>query len=218
MTDSSTAKPRRGCLFYGCISGTACLLIILIGFLLGLYQLKRMLNFYTDSHPTPLPSVQMSPAEVEQLKMRIDNFQDAVRTGRPTPPLTLTSDEINAFIQTDTNFARLKGKLYLTIDGNRLKGQVSVPLDDLGLRIFRGRYLNGMGIFAVSLQKGNLVVTPDILVVKGKPLPGVYMDKIRSQNLAESLNNNPRASVGLNRLQEIHVSDGRLVLLPKLEQ
>lgn len=218
MTDPSAVKPRRGCLFYGCISGIACLLIILIAFLLGLYQLKRMLNFYTDSRPAALPSVQMSPAEIEQLRMRIENFQDAVRTGRPTPPLTLTSDEINAFIQTDTNFARVKGKLYVTIDGNRLKGQVSVPLDDLGLRIFRGRYLNGLGIFAVSLQKGNLIVTPDILVVKGKPLPGVYMDKIRSQNLAENLNNNPRASVGLNRLQEIRVSDGKLVVVPKLEQ
>jgi hypothetical protein len=218
MTDPATPKPRRGCLFYGCLSGTACLLVILLAFLLGLYQLKRMLNFYTDSHPSPLPSVQMSSREIDQLKLRIENFQDAIRTGRPTPPLTLTSDEINALIETDPNLARVKGKLYVTIDGNRLKGQVSVPLDDLGLRIFRGRYLNGTGIFAVSLQKGNLILTPEVLVVKGKPLPGVYMDKIRSQNLAETLNNNPRASVALNHLQEIRVSDGRLVLVPKLEQ
>jgi hypothetical protein len=196
----------------------ACLLIILLAFLLGLYQFKRMLNFYTDSQPAQLPSVQLSVAEMEQLKQRIESFQDAVRSGRPTPPLTLTSDEINAFLQTDTNFARVKGKLYVAIEGNRLKGQVSVPLADLGLGIFRGRYLNGTGIFAVGLQKGNLIVTPDVLAVKGKPLPAVYMDKIRSQNLAESLNNNPRASVGLNRLQEIRISDGRLVLVPKLEQ
>src|SRR5262249_30518452 len=146
------------------------------------------------------------------------NFQDAVRTGRPTQPLTVSSDEINAFIQTDPNLARVKGKLYVTIEGDRLKGQVSIPLDDLGLRLFKGRYLNGSGIFAVGLQNGNLVVTPDVLIVKGKPLPAVYMDKIRSQNLAENLNNNPRASVGLNHLQEIRVSDGRLVLVPKLEQ
>lgn len=218
MTDPGAAKPRRGCLFYGCLSGTACLLIILVAFLLGLYQLKKMLNFYTDNHPTPLPSVQLSPAEIDQLKQRVENFQDAVRSGRPTPPLQLTSDEINAYIETDPNFAKVKGKLYVTIEGDRLKGQVSFPLDNVGLRIFRGRYLNGTGILAVSLHNGNLVVTPESLVVKGKALPGVYMDKLRSQNLAESLNNNPRASVALNHLQEIRITDGKCVLVPKVEQ
>jgi hypothetical protein len=218
MTDPGTPKQRRGCLFYGCLSGIACLLIILVAFLIGLYQLKKMVNFYTDPGATPLPTAHLSPAEMDQLKQRIENFQDAVRSGRPTPPLTLSSDEINAFIQTDTNLARLKGKVYLTLEGDRVKGQVSLPLDNVGLRIFRGRYLNGSGIFAVGLQKGILVVNADSLVVKGKPLPGVYMDKIRSQNLAEGINNNPKASVGLNHLQEIRISDGKMVIVPKLEQ
>ena len=218
MTDQAAAKPRRGCLFYGCIGGTVCLAAILIAFLLGLYQLKRMLNFYTDTHPVPLPSVQMTPAEIEQVKQRVENFQDAVRSGRPTPVLSLTADEINAFIATDSNLSRVKGKLYVTIDGDRVKGQVSVPLSDLGLGIFRGRYLNGTGTFDVGLRHGALVVTAETLVVKGKPIPSVYMDKIRSENLAANLNNNPRASVGLNHLQDIRVSDGKLVLVPKVEQ
>jgi hypothetical protein len=217
-TDPAAVKPRRGCLFYGCLGGTACLLIILIAFLLGLYQLKKMLNFYTDTRPAPLPSVQMTQAEIDQLKQRIESFRDAVRSGHPTPPMSLTSDEINAFIQNDPNLARAKGKLFVTIEGDRLKGQVSLPLDDLGLSIFRGRYLNGTGTFAVSLQNGGLVVTAQSLVVKGKPLPGVYLDKIRSQNLAASLNNNTGASAGLNHLQDIRVSDGKLVLTPKAVQ
>jgi len=218
VTDQGAAKPRRGCFFYGCLSGTVCLVAILIAFLLGLYQLKRMLNFYTDTKPTPLPSVQMTPAETEQVRLRIESFQDAVGSGRPTPPLALSADEINAFIATDPNLARVKGKLYVTIEGKHLKGQVSLPLDELGLGIFRGRYLNGTGTFDVGLRNGALVVTAQTLVVKGKPLPGVYMDKIRSQNLAADLNNNTKASVALSHLQEIRVNDGNLILVPKLEQ
>ena len=218
MTDQVAGKPRRGCLFYGCLSGTACLLIILVAFLLGLYQLKRMLNFYTDTHPAPLPAAHLTPEEFDQLKQRVENFQDAVRSGRPASPLQLSSDEINAYIASDPNFAKVKGKLYVTIEGDRLKGQLSFPLDDVGLRIFRGRYLNGSGIFAVSLHGSNLVVTPESLVVKGKPLPSVYMDKLRSENIAEGLNNNPRASVALSHLQEIRITDGKLVLVPKMEQ
>jgi hypothetical protein len=160
----------------------------------------------------------MTPAEIEQVKLRIDNFQDAVRSGRPTEPLTLSADEINAMIQTDPNFAQAKGKVYVTIEGDRLKGQLSLPLDELGLPIFRGRYLNGSGIFAVSINNGNLLVTADALSVKGKPLPAVYMDKIRSENLAASLSNNPRASVAVSHLQEIRIADGKLVLVPKVER
>jgi hypothetical protein len=191
---------------------------ILIAFLIGLYQLKQMLNFYTDTRPTPLPTVQLTPAEIEQLKQRVASFQDAVRSGRPTPPLELSGDELNAYIQTDTNLSRVKGKLYVAIEGNRLKGKLSVPLDELGLGIFRGRYLNGDGIFAVGLRNGGLVVSAESLVVKGKPLPGVYMDKIRSQNLAANVGDNARASVALNHLQEIKVEDGKLIVVPKVEQ
>ena len=219
MTDGGTAgKPRRGCFFYGCMGGAAALLIILVAFLLGLYQLKRMLNNYTDTRPALLPSVHMTPEQIDQLKQRVENFQDAVRSGRPTPPLELSSDDINAYIQTDPNLAKIKGKLYVTIEGDRLKGQLSFPLDNVGLRIFRGRYLNGDGIFALSLHNGALVLTPESLEVKGKPVPGIYMDRLRSENLAESLNNNPRASVALSHLQEVRLTDGKLVLIPKIEK
>jgi hypothetical protein len=218
MSEQAPAKPRRGCFFYGCLSGVVCLLAILIAFLLGLYQLKRMLNFYTDTHPASLPSVQMTPAEIERIKQRIEDFQDAVRSGRPTEPLVLNGNEINALIQTDPNLAEAKGKVYVTIEGDRLKGQLSFPLDELGLPIFRGRYLNGSGIFEVGLQNGGLLVRAESLLVKGKPLPGVYMDKIRSQNLAANLGNNPRASIAISHLQEIRVADGKVVLVPKVER
>lgn len=218
MTEEPPQKRRRGCLFYGCLSGTVCLLAILIAFLLGLYQLKRMLNFYTDTHAVSLPSVQLSAAEMDLLKRRIENFQDAVRTGRPTEPLSLSADEINALIASDPNLARVKGRVYVTIEGNRLKGQVSLPLDELGLPIFRNRYLNGTGVFAVGLHRGDLLVTTDSLVVKNKPLPAVYMDRIRSENLAANLSSNPRASVALNHLQDVRIRDGKLILVPKVEQ
>jgi hypothetical protein len=218
MIEEPPQKRRRGCLFYGCLGGTACLLAVLIAFLLGLYQLKRMLNFYTDTHAVSLPSVQLSAAEMDVLKRRIEDFQDAVRTGRPTEPLSLSADEINAMIGSDPNLTRVKGRVYLTIDGDRLKGQVSLPLDELGLPIFRGRYLNGTGVFAVGLHRGDLLVTADSIVVKNKPLPAVYMDKIRSENLAANLSSNPRASVALNHLQDVRIRDGKLILVPKVEK
>jgi hypothetical protein len=215
VTDESPPKTRRGCLFYGCLTGTVCLVAILLALLLGLHELKKMVALYTDPAPMALPAVQMAPEQIEQVQRRIDAFKDAVRTGRTTPPLELNADEINALIASDPKLRQVKGKLYVTMQDSHLKGQISLPLPQLGLPVFKNRYLNGTASFLVTLQNGNLSVSPDAILVKGKLLPWVYMNKLRSQNLAANVNEDPHASVALNRLQSIQIKDGKLVLVPK---
>lgn len=211
-------KPRRGCFFYGCLAGTICMVALLALALLGLHQVRRTLNRYTDTRPVQLPSVQLSAAQIEEVQRRLESFMDAARTGRPTPPLTLTADEINALIATRPDLQALKGRVYVTIENGHLKGQLSVPMDQLGLPMLKGRYLNGTGTFAMSLQNGILHIAPAEILVKGQPLPGIYMDKLRQQNLADAVNNDPHASVALNRLQDIQIQDGKIILVPKQER
>jgi hypothetical protein len=215
MNEQPPVKRQHGCLFYGCIAGAVCLVAILVAFLLGLHMVKKALNQFTDTKPMPLPVVQMSQAQIDEVQKRFDAFTDAVGAGRSTPSLELTSDEINALIANRPGLSAAKGKLYLTVQDGRLQAQISLPMDQVGLPMLKGRYLNGTSTFAVSLQNGILFVTPVEILVKGKPLPGVYMDKMRQQNFATGINNDSQASVALNRLQSIEVTDGKLILVPK---
>jgi hypothetical protein len=218
MPDQPTPKARRGCLFYGCLTGVVCLVAILVAFLLGLHLFKKMLNEYTDTQPMPMPAVRMTTAQIEQVQRRVDAFGDAVRAGRTVPPLELASDEINALIANDPEFRGLHDKLYVTLDGDKVKGQVSFPMARLGLPLFHGRYLNGTGTLSVSLKNGVLRVIPQEIFVKSKPLPSVYMDRIQSENLATQANDNPRSADALNRLQSIEVKDSKLIIAPKPPQ
>lgn len=216
MTDpANPPKPRRGCLFYGCLTGIVALLAILVAGLLGLYQLRKMVDRYTDDKPLPLPTVEISSERFNQLQRRVDTFRDDLRAGRKAPSLALSSDEINSLIAKDPQFSGLKGKVYVTLEGQALKAQISLPLQELGLPRLRGRYLNGNGVFSLSLQNGMVDVRAQELSVKGRPLPATYMNAIRNQNLAASANDNPRSSVGLNRLQNLEIQDGELRLTPK---
>ena len=212
---AATSRPRRGCLFYACIAGVVCLVAILAAGLLGLHELRRMLEKYTDNKPLPLPAVTMSQAEYDQLQRRVDNFRDDLRAGRQAQTLELSSDQVNALIARDADFKPLKNKVFVEIDGQQLKAQISLPLQELGLPRLRGRYLNGKGTFSLSLRNGILDVRAVELEVKGQPVPPTYMDAIRRQNLANGANDNPRASVGLNQLQNIEIRDGKLLLVPK---
>ncbi len=215
MTDPGPPKRRRGCLFYGCLIAIVCMLAILGALLLGVHTFKRMLNTYTDTTPMPLPTVQMSPAQIAQVQQRVDEFRDRLRAGLRTSPLALTADDLNALVASSPDLKAAKGKVYVSIEANRLRAQVSLPLEDVGLPRFRGRYLNGIANLGISLRDGILDVTAQNIVVHGKPLPAPYMNRIRRENLAAKVNENSRASVALNQLEDIQVKDGKLVITPK---
>ena len=216
--DDQTPKPRRSFLFYGCLAGLVLMLMVVFGGLFGLYYAKKMFRDFTDTQPMALPQVQMSRAQIDQLEQRIETFRQTVRNGKPTPPLTLTSDEINALIANDPDFGALKNELYVTMSGDSVKGQLSVPMDSVGLPLFKGRFLNGTGTFNVSLHNGRIRLSTMSFEVKGKPVPEVYMEQIRKNNLAEGVNSDARAAAALDRLQEIKVQDGKLVVIPKAKQ
>jgi hypothetical protein len=215
MNDEPKPKRQHGCLFYGALVGIICLTAVLLALLLGLYEIRKMINQFTDSQAMALPTVQMSQPEMEEVQRRFDSFVSAVRDGKPTTSLTLTGDDINALIAVNPDAKALRGKVYVSVEGDRVKGQVSIPLSELGLPFFRGRYLNGSASFALSLQNGILRLSPDLIAVKGRPLPSIYMDKIRGQNLAQDANNDPRLSVALDHLESIQVKDSKVTLTPK---
>ena len=210
MTDQPV-KRRRGCLFYGCLTSSILVLVVLAGLLLGYL---KILNSFTDTKPMPLPTVNMSDAEMAQVRQRVDAFSQDIRSGRAPSPLELSGDELNALILTDPNLKTLKGQLYVSIEGNQIKGQLSVPASRLGLGIFKHRYINGSGTFKVSLVNGTLYVNAQTLSVKGKPIPDKYMQQVRLQNLAQGFNQDAKISVGLNKLQSIEVKDDKLVVVP----
>jgi hypothetical protein len=192
------------------------LLVMVLGaLLLGLHYMKKMVNRYTDVKARELPTLQMSQAEMAQVKQRLESFQQAVREQRATKPLTLTADDINALIATGGDQQSLKGKVYVTLDGDQVKGELSVPLQDVGLSMLRGRYLNGTATFNLSFREGKLSVTPQTIQVKGEPLPEVYLREIRKQNLAFALTNDAGAAAVLKGLEEIQVKEGKLVIEPK---
>ena len=214
MTEQAP-KARRGCFFYGCITSLVLFAIILAALLAGLHYVKKMVNQYTDTQPMELPTVQMSKGEVDELKQRFAAFQDAVRAQRPTKPLTLTADDINALIANSAEQQAWQGKFYLSLTGDQVKGELSLPLHEMGLAMFKGRYLNGSATFNLSFQQGTLSLTPQTIIVKGKPLPEQFMQQIRTENLAAGLTNEPKAVAVLQGLRDIQVKDGKLLVEPK---
>jgi hypothetical protein len=212
MSDPTPVPPRRrGCLFYGCLVGVVCLVALLAAVLIGVHFVRKVFLDYTDTAPMALPASGLTPAQTAEIRQRCHRFVDDLNAGKNVEPLALAGTEINAWL-TPSNSAQnpFSEHALLSVDDDHLKGDVSIPV--------RGRYLNGTGTFAVSLQNGVLNVNVQTLTVKGKPVPASFMNGLRMQNLAAGTQNDSNVVAIVSRLQGIQVKDGKLLLIPRVGQ
>jgi hypothetical protein len=214
MTDSATPPPEskgRGCFFYGCLT---CLVLMVIVCAMAFFTVRfvrNRINDYTQSAPMKLPKVEMPDAEFKQLEGRVKSFGEALDQGKPTEPLILTEREVNALIVNAPNMKELADKVYVSLSGDQVKGQVSIPLTGLGW-LGKGRYLNGDATFNVSLENGVLIVTAREVRVRGTPLPDSVMSQVRQENLAKDAYKDPKHAEAIRKLESIQVEDGQVII------
>jgi hypothetical protein len=186
-----------------------------VGIYLGARYVLDQAVKLSDPAPLPLPKVEMSSALAASLQERVKAFAKALDSGATPEPLVLTEQELNVLIASVPELSGLKDKVYLSLGGDQIKGQVSLPLDGLPLSRFRGRYLNGAATFKTSLENGVLIVTLDSLQVKGQQLPKSVLTQFQQDNLAKDLYRTPQTALTMRKLEKIEVKDGRITVKAK---
>ncbi len=204
---------QRGCFFYGCViaSVLAALMVVLLAVVsFFLYRFTtKMVDEYTGTAPRELPVVKLTPEERATVKTRLLEFRAAVTAGTPTEPLVLSGDDLNALIEDDPD---LKGKAFIKIEDDVIKGQISIPLESVGLKMFKGRYLNGEADIKALLISGVLIVTLDSIEVNGKRPPEEILQGIRQQNLAKDIYKDPKNAEMIRKLESIQIKDGKITI------
>ncbi len=212
--EQEQAPPRqRGCFFYGCIiaSVLALLMLISVGILgfVGYRWLNRFAEEWTSTTPEKLPVLEMPAEKRQAVKDRVEAFRKAVAAGTASEPLVLSTDDLNALIEANEEW---KGKIFVKVEGDQVKGRVSIPLNDLPLPMVKGRYLNGEADLKASLFDGELIVHLEGLEVNGKPLPNEFMTELRKQNIAKDATKDKDFSAMLRKIESLQIKDGNIIL------
>jgi len=218
MANLNGRRKQRGsvksCLTIGCLSVVVLVAAVGIG---GYFWTKsfltRMVKEYTEPEARSLPTVALSEEEIRSIIGKLDTFKKEVQEGQAKEPLVLTGDDINALIQYHPDWKDAAGKVHVTIKDNKLRGEVSIPLEKLS-PVTKGRYLNGSGALTVNLVSGRLFVFLEELEVKGKSVPDAFMSQIRSKNMVENMNTDPKFSPIVRSLKEIKIEGDRLIVTP----
>lgn len=216
MSAESNTPRKRGCLFYGCLTLAVVVVVVgilgYVGYQFARKSLNQMVTKYTDTAPTSFETVQLSRAESNELQQRLAHFQKALDSQAEQHELVLSEREINALISQNPN---LTNRLLVRLEGDRIKGEISFPLQDIGPIKLNGRYLNGLATFRVAIAAGQLIVGIDDVQVKGQPLPEPFLSELKKKNIGQEIARDPQVVNTVARLESIDVRDGKLVLRNK---
>lgn len=217
-------KPQgRGCFFYGTIT----FVLVLIGVMLGIYFGARKAALaavakYTATAPAAIPRLNLSPADEERIARELARTAQLAAVGQGPAEIALNEQEVNVLLGQAPDVRAYREQIYLQPEGDKLKAQMSVPLDQFDLwKSFRSkigagdltnRYLNGTALLSLAVTNGTLHMAITNLVVNGETLPDEFTKRLRDQNFAEPANKNPAMQSALQRVQNIRVTDGRVVV------
>ena len=218
MNECQEQKKKGGC---GKKIAVGCFTLILLAGVGGFFAYQSFMKLasklteeYTATAPAHLPSVEVSDQEASEIISRVDAFAHAVKEGQTGSDLTLSSRDINVLILKKPSWSSMAGKVYVTLESDRIHGDASIPLEKFG-GVFKGRWLNGAATFRVETAAGRLLVFLDALSVRGKPIPENFMAGMRNKNLAEEAAKKPENAALIEKLDSVTVRDGKLRIKSK---
>jgi hypothetical protein len=214
--------PKRG---LGCL-GRGCLILVVFAVVLGIacfagmyWGLHRHSAIFHGLYwlakaqaiaqtPVRVPEFTASDTQIQTVHERCEDFEQKARAGQPAD-LELTADDINTLIGTNQD---LRGKAFVSIEGERLRCQASVPLGEFIGR--SGYYFNGDVTF--ELKGAESLENPQLkgITVNGEPVPSDLLNwKYRSKRLRDYLADY-RNGTGVGTIE---VRDGKLILQSRTE-
>jgi hypothetical protein len=203
--------PQRsmGCFGRGCLILLAFILLLAAAFAGGTFLAVRYLRTsYFVTSPAELPASTATEQERETARAKWYDFKRAARAHTATK-IEMTADELNALIASEPD---LRGKAFVSIEGNSARLQVSIPLSFT--KLLRGRYMNAECTVQSDPDGDPADAHITSVVVNGKPVGedaldyrGPYGFRHYVQDWSDQ--------VGLKTFE---IKDGRLILESRSSQ
>ncbi len=208
-------KKRGGCLKIGAIGCLVVLILAIVGGYLALKYVKGKISQYTSTEQIELPAVDASQQEISDTLSRVNAFMTAIDKSDLTEPLYLTSRDVNILINNHPAWNNMAGKVYVTLEGDQAKGDISIPLGPLN-DMFKGKYLNGSASLRIGMDDmGEFYAFLNSIDVGGEKIPDQFMEAFSKENFARGFVKDPNIAEILDKFESITVKNGKLILYPK---
>ena len=190
------------------------LVLIVIGLAIvfgGKYALDYAMEEFADENPTAFSESALGPEESAIVKKKFDSFF----TGEGGDlSLTMDSDELNHLVANQPEFSDIKDKVRFTIEGNQMKTQLSLPMDDfkkmypdIPQGMLQGKYINADAVIEFRSSGKSVGAYVKSMTIKNKRVPSGLLSKIQDRNLLEA---GPLAH-RFKKIGDINIQNGNII-------
>lgn len=199
---------RRGTCLIGCIGSVILVCVLLFaGVLAVIYGLGRLKDSFTSDQPVALPAVEFTPQQAAEVQQRVDAFKQAVEGRGTAAVIELTAQDINVLLKSAPDAAMYADSIFVDIQDDALRAQVSLPLDFFPP--MKGRYLNGSAKVDLDVLNDQFVLTVQEFGVHGVQFPVQVLAEIEGEFNSE-INKSPEARQIAQKIESIAVENGRV--------
>jgi len=206
----------------GCLLAVVACVALLIAAGFGVKRwVESTVSTYTATAAVPVQAPVASPSDIEAAKTKFDAFAQGMNQGGTPVPLRLTGEELNLLLWNHPAFSAVSGKANASIEGDQLHSQVSIGFNDLNLPegyvadLLKDKYLNGDVTLKLGMAVGRPFLYLENLSVNGTAVPEMFMAEMRRQNLLEEAMKNPDAAKLFDRIEDLRIENGELIVVPK---
>ncbi len=162
------------------------------------------------------PRSRCRPSSAKSVKDRVEAFRKAVEEAKAVEPLVLTSDDLNALIEEQPEFAA-QGQDLRQDRGRRAQGTGQHPTRDVqpgaGLGMLKGRYLERRGRFEGVAQRWR--ADRDARRARGQRQAASRGSNDRtsaSRTWPRTPTRTPSSAATLRKLESLEIKDGKIIL------
>lgn len=206
----------------GCLLAfIACVALVVVAVIAVKGWVESTVDTYTASASVPVQAPVATRVEIDAAAAKLDAFSQGMAQGGRPVPLSLTGEELNLILWNHPAFEAISGKANASIEGDQLRSQVSINFNELGLpegfaaNLLKDKYFNGDVTLKLGMAAGRPSLYLENLSVNGTAVPEMFMSEMRKQNLLEQAMSNPDAAKLFERIEDMRVEGGRLVIVPK---
>jgi len=203
---SSPLAPKRRRWWLYALAGFGALLLLVAGSFVALF------GYYTSREPMPITHANVTEADRDALANKWLQFRQDVVEGHSPASLRISPEEVNTFFSMRP---RYRDRIHLSLVENRMRAEVSMPLDRLLPGLGSGRYVNGVDVFSVRLGADGFPRVEILSAeINGKRLPRWVERLLGWKELHRDIFQVMNAVPFLERLKSIEIRDGFVVLTP----
>jgi len=209
-------KRGKGCWGCGCAALLVVAVLIVLLLVLAYRGVSSASQAFTSNAPTDIPTGDAGDAVYHDAEGKVDAFTQAFGQEQPAT-LRLNSDDINTLLARDPNYAAMRGKLHVTLQGDTAQIDSSVLLGNLEKFMMTDRYLNSVVTLGVGFDPDKHAILFNLrqLQFNGQPSPpsaNELIDQDLNTIVNQRLQSNQLAKDFLARVQRIDIENGELVI------